>query len=70
MYDLSQPNERPGKCAKCQGTGEYRWGAIVNGQATHAGPCFSCRGTGRQSRKQIGRNHAYNRHKIARLADY
>lgn len=67
MYDLSQPNDRPGRCAKCRGTGEYRWGATVNGRSEKAGPCFSCRGTGRQDRAQIARNRAYNRYKIAAI---
>jgi DnaJ-class molecular chaperone len=67
MYDLAQPNDRPGRCAKCGGTGEYRWGATVNGRSEKAGPCFSCRGTGRQDRRQIARNHCYNRYKIAAI---
>ena len=67
MYDLSQPNEKPGKCVKCRGTGEYRWGAIVNGKSNHAGTCYSCRGTGKQSATQIKRNECYNKHKIVRM---
>jgi DnaJ-class molecular chaperone len=68
MYDLSQPNERPGTCCKCHGTGTYSWGAILNGQPSKSGVCFSCRGTGQQSRGQIARNHAYNKVKIVRMA--
>jgi DnaJ-class molecular chaperone len=67
MYDLSQPNEKPGICGKCRGTGAYSWGAMVNGKMTHSGTCFSCRGTGRQDRRQIARNAAYNRFKIAAI---
>lgn len=67
MYDLSQPNDKPGTCAKCKGSGVYRWGAVVNGVPQHGGTCFSCRGTGRQDRRQIRRNRAYNRHKVAAL---
>lgn len=67
MYDLSQPNAKPGPCDKCKGTGTYRWGASVNGRMSHAGTCFSCRGTGRQDGRQIRTNHTYNRHKIARM---
>jgi DnaJ-class molecular chaperone len=67
MYDLSVPNEKPGICAKCSGSGVYGWGASVNGKMTHSGPCFSCKGTGKQSDKQIKTNHAYNRFKIAAL---
>lgn len=69
MYDLAMPNEKPGQCGKCKGTGEYRWGAIVNGKATHSGPCHSCRGTGKQDAKQIARNNAYNRYKIALICE-
>jgi DnaJ-class molecular chaperone len=68
MYDLSQPNDRPGTCAKCKGSGQYRWGATVNGQSQHTGMCFSCQGTGKQSRRQIKRNETYNKYKIARIA--
>ena len=65
MYDLSVPNDKPGQCAKCKGTGTYSWGAVVNGKPAHSGTCFSCRGTGRQSSKQIRRNRIYNSYKLA-----
>ena len=64
MYDMAMPNSKPGTCDKCRGTGEYRWGAVVNGKSSKAGTCYSCRGTGRQDWRQIRRNEAYNRHKI------
>lgn len=67
MYDFAVPNAKPGQCAKCRGTGRYRWGAIVNGKATKEGECYSCRGTGRQTRRDIRRNVTYNRHKAARV---
>jgi len=67
MYDLSQPNDKPGECCKCRGTGLYRWGTVVNGKCSNEGTCFSCGGTGKQGRADIRRNHAYNRHKIARI---
>jgi hypothetical protein len=67
MYDLSQPNERPGQCCKCHGTGTYSWGAVVNGKPSNSGTCFSCPGTGKQSRQQIARNQTYNKHKLARI---
>jgi hypothetical protein len=67
MYDLSIPNDRPGQCAKCGGSGMYRWGATVNGKSQHSGPCFSCQGTGQQSARQIRRNQSYNRHKLASM---
>lgn len=67
MYDLSVPNTTPGACQKCNGTGIYAWGASVNGRMTNAGPCFSCRGTGKQDKAQIKRNRTYNRHKLRRI---
>jgi DnaJ-class molecular chaperone len=66
-YDFAVPNEKPGPCAKCRGTGEYRWGAIVNGKATNVGICWSCKGTGQQTVRDIRRNETYNRHKIVTL---
>jgi len=68
MYDMAVPNDKPGKCAKCNGSGQYVWGAIVNGKPTHVGTCWSCKGTGKQTNKDIGRNKTYNRHKIANMA--
>jgi len=32
MYDFSIANETPGQCSKCSGSGEYRWGTLVNGK--------------------------------------
>jgi DnaJ-class molecular chaperone len=68
MYDLAVPAESPGRCPKCRGTGEYRWGGTVNGKPGRTGTCFSCRGSGRQDARQIARNHTYNRYKIAAIA--
>ena len=65
MYDLAVPNDKPGACAKCQGSGTYGWGAVINGQPQHTGTCWSCKGTGKQTKSDIGRNRTYNRHKIA-----
>jgi DnaJ-class molecular chaperone len=65
--DFATPARKPGPCPKCRGTGTYSWGAVTNGKPAHQGPCHSCRGTGRQSRSDIHRNYAYNRHKISRL---
>jgi DnaJ-class molecular chaperone len=67
MYDMSQPNAKPGICCKCRGTGIYAWGAFVNGKPTHSGPCHSCGGKGKQTRADIARDEAYNRHKLATL---
>jgi DnaJ-class molecular chaperone len=68
MYDFSVPNDKPGVCAKCNGAGEYRWGTFTNGKPQHVGPCWSCKGTGKQTKSDIKRNHGYNWHKMRRLA--
>jgi DnaJ-class molecular chaperone len=65
--DFAQPNAKPGPCAKCRGSGVYRWGAVVNGRCEKQGPCFSCKGTGHQDAGQIIVNRIYNRHKFARV---
>jgi DnaJ-class molecular chaperone len=70
MYDFAVPNSKPGDCAKCSGAGVYRWGAIVNGRATHVGKCWSCKGTGKQSTSDIHRNIAYNRFKVSRISGF
>ncbi|MEH2525840.1 MULTISPECIES: hypothetical protein [unclassified Bradyrhizobium] len=70
MYDLAQPNSKPGTCCKCRGTGTYSWGPVINGKCSKTGTCFSCGGTGKQTRRDIGRNHTYNRHKVARILSY
>ena len=67
MHDMSIPNAKPGTCAKCGGSGEYRWGAVVNGKPSKSGQCHSCQGTGRQTQRDIRRNVAYNRHKLATM---
>jgi hypothetical protein len=69
MSDLAVPNANPGVCAKCDGSGVYRWGgAVVNGQwRGKQGPCHSCRGTGEQTGADIKRNVAYNRYKLAEI---
>ncbi len=64
MYDLAQPNDKPGTCIKCKGSGVYEWGPSVNGRMRHSGPCYSCRGTGKQDATQIKRNQYYNVKKI------
>lgn len=48
-----------GRCYKCRGTGEYRWGAVVNGVSTHRGVCFACKGTGRITQEDAYRNDTY-----------
>lgn len=66
--DFSVPNEKPGQCAKCRGSGVYRWGAVTNGKAANSGRCNACKGTGAQTRADIARNHAFNRHQMRRIA--
>lgn len=70
MSDFAVPNAKPGKCAKCSGTGKYRWGgALVNGAwRGHEGDCYSCRGTGKQAKSDIRRNVAYNRYKLSTIS--
>jgi hypothetical protein len=58
MYDLSQPNDKPGVCVKCKGSGRY-----VQGKKDY-GTCWSCAGSGHQSKADIKRNVAYNVHKV------
>ena len=67
MYDLSIPNAKPGRCEKCRGSGVYSWGGTVNGVPVKSGKCFSCQGTGKQTRRDMGRNHTYNRFKISQI---
>jgi DnaJ-class molecular chaperone len=67
MYDLSMPNDKPGECCKCRGTGTYKWGAVVNGKVSNSGTCWSCAGTGHQTKSDIKRDRAYNHFKIRRI---
>ena len=64
---MSQPNDKPGTCGKCRGTGNWRGGAMVNGKCTHTGRCHSCRGKGHQTQSDIDRNHFYNERKAANV---
>jgi hypothetical protein len=59
-------NDKPGKCAKCGGSGLYRWGPRIQGVPSKIGKCYSCGGSGRQTRKQIARNRTYNVHAYER----
>ena len=68
MSDFSVPNDKPGPCAKCGGSGAYRWGGTVNGAPRFTGQCHACQGTGRQTADDIKRNSAYNRFKLSHLA--
>jgi len=33
-------------CSRCNGTGTYYWGAVVNGVPSYSGQCFRCSGSG------------------------
>lgn len=63
--ELAVPARYPSttiQCSKCQGTGIYKWGAIVNGKATHEGICFACKGKGFQTKQDEKRNDFYWNH--------
>lgn len=64
MADFAVPNRKPGRCEKCAGTGTYSWGGTINGAPRFVGKCWSCKGTGKQSRRDIRRNETYNRYKV------
>lgn len=49
-------------CDHCDGSGQYRWGACVNGKMTHSGPCFRCKGKGRMSAADCARTATYHNH--------
>jgi len=67
MYDMSQPNAKPGKCCKCRGSGVYSWGGTVNGKPRFTGSCHSCAGKGEQTQRDINRDHSYNRNKVIHI---
>ncbi len=53
-------------CERCRGTGEYAWGACVNGKMTNTGPCFRCNGKGIMNFDDMRRCKAYDNYAIAR----
>ncbi len=68
MTDLAMPAEKAGDtCPKCNGAGVYRWGTTTNGKAAREGICWSCKGKGRQTFRDIKRNDAYNTHKLVSI---
>lgn len=50
------------RCDHCDGSGEYRWGACVNGKMTHSGTCFRCKGKGRMNADDAARTATYHTH--------
>ena len=52
------------KCNACKGDGVYKWGAMVNGKASHTGKCFACAGKGHQNKSDILRKNSYYNHRV------
>lgn len=48
------------QCDQCRGSGQYVWGAIVNGVPSHTGTCFRCGGKGFQTPADVRRNRYYD----------
>ena len=40
------------RCDRCGGTGNYIWGAIINGCPQYMGTCFKCNGSGKVIRQK------------------
>ncbi len=53
-------------CARCNGSGTYYWGAIINGVPTHSAPCARCGGTGTMRFDDMRRGRAYDMYAIAK----
>lgn len=51
-------------CSRCGGTGVYVWGAIINGNPSHAGTCYKCNG----SRVEVIVEKEYTEAHAAKLA--
>lgn len=56
------------KCDRCDGTGVYKWGAIINGRAQYAGVCYKCDGAGTVVERVIERTPEYQAKLDARRA--
>lgn len=50
------------ECDRCGGSGEYLWGACVNGVMTHRGTCYGCKGEGVQGQDDFRRNYGVRMH--------
>ena len=47
------------ECDRCQGRGQYWWGAMINGSPQYSGTCFKCDGAGKVLSKWIERTPEY-----------
>jgi hypothetical protein len=54
------------KCARCNGSGVYSWGACINGCMSHSAPCARCNGKGQMDFDDMRRGRAYDSYAIAR----
>jgi hypothetical protein len=54
------------KCARCNGSGVYFWGACLNGRMEHSAPCARCNGTGQMDFDDMRRGRAYDKYAICR----
>jgi len=54
------------KCARCNGSGVYSWGACLNGRMEHSAPCARCNGTGQMDFDDMRRGRAYDKYAIYR----
>ena len=54
------------KCARCNGSGTYSWGACLNGVMQHSAPCARCNGKGQMDFDDMRRGKAYDGYAIAR----
>lgn len=50
------------KCDRCTGSGQYQWGACVNGKMTHSAQCYRCQGKGHFNQEDYRRNWGYDQH--------
>jgi hypothetical protein len=40
MVQRAEPNAKPGKCCKCDGTGIFQWARRVYGTPSKSGTCY------------------------------
>ena len=54
------------KCARCNGSGVYSWGACINGRMSHSASCARCNGKGCMDFDDMRRGRAYDAYAIAK----